>query len=122
MSKVSLFKEFVSNNPEFIDSVNSGKTTWQKLYELYDLYGENDKVWDSYRKINVNKTDNSSSVKNIISNLKNINLDSLEENIDSLRKAVGFLEELALTTKKEDNKENINKNKKHQVIERFYDD
>ena len=45
MSKVKLFKEFVSHNPEFIDSVNNGKTTWQKLYELYDLYGEDTSVW-----------------------------------------------------------------------------
>lgn len=120
MSKVTLFKEFVSNNPEFIESVQSGKTTWQKLYELYDLYGENDKVWDTYRK-ETHKNDNASSVKNIISNLKNINLDSLEENIHGLRKAVGFLEELALTTKKEDKPKIKNKGSK-EVIERFFDD
>ena len=121
MSKKALFKEFVSKNPEFIKSVKEGKTTWQELYELYDLYGENDKVWETYKEKKEDEI-TSSSVKNIISNLKNINLDTLEENISSLRKAVGFLEDLALTTKKDDKSKTVNSPSSFQKIERFFDD
>ena len=39
MSKVE-FKEFVKKNPNLINFVEKGETNWQKLYELYDLYGE----------------------------------------------------------------------------------
>ena len=53
MSKVE-FKEFVSKNPHLINQVTSGKTSWQKLYEIFDLYGESSTVWDNYKEI---KTD-----------------------------------------------------------------
>ena len=36
MSK-ELFKKFVRLHPELGNSVIDGKTSWQKLYELYDM-------------------------------------------------------------------------------------
>ena len=33
------FKNFVRTKPELIKYVQNGKMTWQKFYELYDLYG-----------------------------------------------------------------------------------
>ena len=47
MSKET-FKNFVRNYPELGNSVMDNKTSWQKLYELYELYGENSSVWDKY--------------------------------------------------------------------------
>ena len=40
MSKKEEFKTFIKNNPGFIKYVNNGEMTWQKFYEMYDLYGE----------------------------------------------------------------------------------
>lgn len=45
MSK-DTFKIFAGKHPELAESVLKSKTTWQKLYELYDIYGENSTVWD----------------------------------------------------------------------------
>ena len=39
MSKET-FKEFISKKPELIDYIKNGEMTWQKFYELYDIYGE----------------------------------------------------------------------------------
>ena len=39
MSKET-FKEFVRLKPELIKQVNSNKTSWQKLYEIYEIYGD----------------------------------------------------------------------------------
>ena len=47
MSK-DTFKTFAKSHPELAKNVMSGKTSWQKLYELYDIYGENSNVWDTY--------------------------------------------------------------------------
>ena len=44
MSKVE-FKEFVRKNPQLISFVEKEETSWQKLYELYDLYGSDNEVW-----------------------------------------------------------------------------
>ena len=38
MSKEA-FKKFVREKPELSQLVLKGSTTWQKLYETYDLYG-----------------------------------------------------------------------------------
>ena len=69
MSKNS-FKEFVRNNQQLIDFVTRKETTWQKLYELYDLYGEDSSIWNKYlKKNNINSNINSNNIN--LSNLSN---------------------------------------------------
>ena len=106
MSKIDDFKEFVSNHTEFIDMVHSNKTTWQKLYEMYDLYGDNNDIWSRYTSSSIKDT---IDIKGLVSTLKDIDLDSLEENITSIQKAVGLIEEFTKPNKEEkikpDNKE-----------------
>ena len=41
------FKNFVRTKPELIKYVQNGKMTWQKFYEMYDLYGEDNIVYIS---------------------------------------------------------------------------
>ena len=48
MDKKTNFKEFVKNNPSLLKFVKEEKMTWQKFYEMYDLYGENHEVWNEY--------------------------------------------------------------------------
>lgn len=127
MSKKEEFKSFISKNPDFVESVRNGETTWQRMYELYDLYGENSKIWDNYRNVEETteelKEEKKSTVKDIFNSLKNINVDALQENISSLQKAVSFLEDIALTTKKEDKEDKPKKQKKSTpTIDRFFDD
>ena len=42
------FKNFVRKKPELIKYVNNGSMTWQKFYEQWNLYGEDDKYWSEY--------------------------------------------------------------------------
>ena len=39
MSKKEEFKEFVKTKPELIRHIEDGSMTWQKYYEIYDIYG-----------------------------------------------------------------------------------
>ena len=96
MSKLDNFKKFISNHPEFVDYVRNNDTSWQNLYELYDLYGEKEDVWKKYMK------EDQINIKGLFNTLKNINLDSLEENITSIQKAVGLVEELTKPEEKEE--------------------
>ena len=122
MNKKEEFKEFLKRNSYLSKFVNDGTTTYQHLYETYDIYGEDEKVWSEFK----NKKDYSDgkvtdSVKSILNNLKNVDLDKLEENISSLEKALGFLEEIVLsrTSKKTEKKST---KKKDVDIERFFTD
>ena len=47
MSKES-FKVFARNHPELATKVMNNDVSWQKLYELYEMYGEESDVWDNY--------------------------------------------------------------------------
>lgn len=98
MTKLDNFKKFISNNPDFIDLVKNKTTSWQSLYELYDIYGENDEIWKKY--INTSSKDNF-SIKGLLNTIKSIDVSSLEENINSIQKAVSLVEELTKENKVE---------------------
>jgi len=115
MSKKDSFKNFIFNHPEFIEQVKLNNTSWQSLYELYDIYGEDEKIWSKYL---TTKEDTAFNIKNILNTIKNIDLNSLEENINNIQKAVGLVEEF---TKKEDSdNKDENKEVKETKIDNLY--
>ena len=46
MTKIDNFKDFVKRNPNLVTYVKKGQNTWQNFYELYDLYGEDNSIWN----------------------------------------------------------------------------
>jgi len=116
MSKIEEFKKFALKHPELSDYIKNNNSSWQRLFELYDIYGEKEEVWEKY--LNSSNQSNNFSIKGIINSLKNINLESLEENITSIQKAASFIEEF---TKPGESKEK-KKATKEENIERFYND
>ncbi len=101
MSKVE-FKEFVKKNTSLISLVESGKTSWQKLYELYDLYGESSNVWDKY--LNNNSTNNINSnlgggFKELLNLIKGVDLNTVQKGLSSLDKAIDAFKEIIPSNK-----------------------
>lgn len=100
MDGINDFKSFVRKNPNLITYVRDGSMSWQKFYELYDLYGEDNSIWDSYINKKIDNTitsrtsDNSSksnfSLGNILDMAKNIDANRLSDGISSLQKAIGL--------------------------------
>ena len=74
---INNFKSFVRKNPNLIAYVRDGSMSWQKFYELYDLYGEDNSIWDSY----INKK---------IDNTTTSRTNRLSDGISSLQKAIGL--------------------------------
>ena len=90
------FKKFIKSHPEFIKSVNEGKTSWQHIYELYDLYGEDSDVFSEFIKESKVETVNGINInnfKNVIDTLKELDMDTIKDNLSSIQKAVSFLED-----------------------------
>ena len=96
------FKEFVKKNPKLISYVKNNEMTWQKFYEMYDLYGEDNGVWKEYLE-NKNDTVNNMS-KGAISGLtlselvnwfKNVNLDGIQEGIGNVQRVLGVVQDLS---------------------------
>ena len=100
MSKET-FKNFARNNPSLADNVLKGNTTWQQLYELYEIYGENNSIWKNY--IKENKTDNilesTNTIKDFINTVKGIDMDSVQKGITNIQKTISLLQDIGINSK-----------------------
>ena len=86
------FKKFVSNHPNLVNIVSSKKHTWQELFEIYDLYGDDMNLWNKY--LNNSTSDSISSASEFASLFKGINVDSLRKYIDTAQKAISIVSDL----------------------------
>ena len=43
------FKEFLKTVPSVKQDVLNGRYTWQQLYEIFVMYGKDDKFWQPYK-------------------------------------------------------------------------
>lgn len=77
--EIDNFKAFVRTIPTIRDEVTSGRYTWQQLYELYVLYGESDKMWEPYKKSQLD-------LNGILNVVKNVDLDALSKSFDGIQK------------------------------------
>ena len=90
MDKKEEFKNFAKEHPELIRSIKSGDGSWQKFYEIYDIYGSDEKAWDTYFR----DTSSSNSFNNISNIVKNIDMDSVQKHIHTAQKALDLVAEI----------------------------
>ena len=98
MSKES-FKSFARLHPELVNTILTNKISWQQLYEIYEIYGENNPIWDNY--ITTSKVDSIassvSSLKDFINSFKNLDVDSIQQGITNIQKTIGLLQDLNIS-------------------------
>ena len=87
MSKESFIK-FVKANPNLVDYVKKNNTSWQSLYEVYSIYGEDDTVWNKY----LNNRDN--SINELVNIIRSVNLESVRKVVDGLQKTISLVQEI----------------------------
>lgn len=102
MSKES-FKQFARKHPELSSFISNGNTTWQKLYELYDIYGEENSVWAPYFKgdsssYNITKD---TTISDLISSIKDLDLKTVQNGINNIQKAISLLQDFGIGEKKD---------------------
>lgn len=99
MDKLTSFKEFVKQNPSFIKFVRTNEMTWQKFYELYDLYGEESDVWSPYRSVETveqaaTAATGTIGAADLFEWMKRIDLDSFQDGINSVQRVLSVLQDL----------------------------
>lgn len=91
------FKGFVRTKPELVKYVNSGEMTWQRFYEMWALYGDDEKVWSKYKeqaKEEVKETKENFSFSSLMDSLKNVDMNSVQKGIGNVQKAIELLQGL----------------------------
>ncbi len=92
------FKRFVSKHPALVEVVANKTHSWQDLFEVYDLYGENEDMWDRYLKNGTTSEATSNAKLNTLGELtklfKNVNIENVQKYIDTAQKAIGVIQEL----------------------------
>ena len=102
MSK-DTFKNFARNHPELATSVLKGNATWQQLYELYEIYGENNSIWKQYLTPSVADTiaTSTTTFKDFVNSFKNLDMDSVQKGITNIQKTIGLLQDIGIGNKEE---------------------
>lgn len=88
MSKES-FKTFVRNKPELAKYVQEKNTSWQSIYELYELYGENSDIWKDYSTSKFNTT-----INEVLNTIKNIDIEKLQSGIENIQNTISLVQNL----------------------------
>ncbi len=96
MSKES-FKSFARIHPELATSVLENKISWQQLYELYEIYGENNEIWNNYL---ITKTTNNTTFKDVFDTIRKIDLNTFQEGINNIQKTIGLIQSIGLSNNK----------------------
>lgn len=95
------FKNFVSKNPSLLKYVKEGSMTWQKFYEMYDLYGEKEEIWKEYittpkEEVVQRVATQAVGFTDILTWLKTADLSKVEEGINSVQRVIGVLQDLGV--------------------------
>ena len=94
MAKKEEFKEFVKKNPKLVKYVKEGNSSWQKFYEIYDLYGEDEEAWKDYLSV-ATATTATLGIPDFMSWFKNMDLDSIQNGVNSLQRVLGVVQDLS---------------------------
>lgn len=97
MSK-DTFKIFARQHPELANNVLNGKATWQQLYEIYEIYGENNSVWNQYFTPSIidNIQSGATTFKDFVNTVKNLDMDSVQKGITNIQKTIGLLQDIGI--------------------------
>lgn len=114
---LSDFKSFVRERPSLANYVNKNEMTWQKFYEMYDLYGESNDVWKDYIAAGTTAAAAAASSSGFLDFFKNIDLDGVQNGVNSIQRVIGVLQEISGKDTKE-----VAKDYKPRPVYKSFDD
>ncbi len=92
MNNKEKFKEFVRNNPSLLRYVQDGSMTWQKFYEIYDMYGDDADAWKDYLAVS---SVSAGATMGLFDYIKNLDLDSIQSGVNSMQRVISLFQEMS---------------------------
>ena len=115
-SKMDEFKLFIKANPFLIGYIRDGSRSWQDLYEMYDIVGDDEVAWNKYLEDNNKKEESnqksssgfSGRLDDFIKIAKNVDVDKVQEGITSLQKTLTLFGDLFVNKNNNSNNKTYN--------------
>lgn len=114
MDKMEKFKKFASTKPHLKKKVDNKEITWQELYEKYDIYGEDDPIFQE-GETSKNKSRQEGNFSSFIDMINSIDIDKISEGLNGMKKILSIISEI---TQKD---ETTSKKRENQPFERKID-
>ena len=97
MSKLDEFKVFIKDQDEVLTKIHKGELTWQKVYEIYDIYGPSNSLFKQPKK--ETRSANNSQLNNALKAFQDIDMDKISNNLQSIQKVLGIFGEFSKNNK-----------------------
>lgn len=109
MATFEEFKSFIKDKPFLKEKVKKGETTWQELFEHYDLYGQDDELFkndivdeEKQNEVKEEKEEkkdikNDDSVGSFFNMLSGIDVDKISDGLNGMKKILNILSEVTST-------------------------
>lgn len=106
MATFEEFKSFIRDKPYLKEKVKNNKTTWQELFERYDLYGKEDEIFKEEIKSEKEEKEVESEEKNskhdesfssFFNMLSGIDVDKISDGLNGMKKILSILSEITTT-------------------------
>lgn len=110
MASFDEFKTFIRDKPFLKEKVRSGETSWQELFERYDLYGKEDEIFQEKKKeekkqaetepeetaSKEEKTESKSddSLSSFFNMISGIDVDKISDGLNGMKKILNILSEV----------------------------
>ena len=105
MDKMEKFKKFAATKPFLKKMVDNKETTWQELYERYDLYGKDDDIFQNNIDENKNEENNEQkeekdkkddTMSSFFNMLSGIDVDKISDGLNGMKKILSILSEITV--------------------------
>lgn len=99
-SRMNEFREFVALHPLLRDEVKSGKRTWQNVYEDWVIYGDNNTIWNNYKKQEEKASPtlgdmfNMEKIKNVVGMVKKIDTNQINKTLNNVQKIIQIVQSI----------------------------
>ena len=110
MDNLKEFKAFLKTIPSIKEDVLNHRYTWQEIYEIYTMYGEDDHFFRPYKEHPIENM-------NVLEIIKNVDLEALSSSLQSIEKVLGIVSNLS--EKYDDLLDEIHQKKQSTVLEKL---
>ena len=101
ISKLDEFKLFIKDQEEVLDKIHKGELSWQKVYEIYDLYGPSNALFKQPQNETRNSKQSNNQINNALKAFQDIDMDKISNNLQSIQKVLGIFGEFSKNNKKD---------------------